>query len=72
MKTGKTPYEIRSDLLHLAYQVTKGIKDAECAQEKLASGSLDSHCMISKAPTAEEIVTEATKLNAFVSQSNDG
>jgi len=66
MKTGKTPYEIRSDLLHLAYNIVKGQKTAECADQTPAADF-----KITKAPTSDEVVAEAEKLNKFVSQSID-
>lgn len=67
MKAGKTPYEIRSDLLHLAYEVLLRQKEAECAAEQMQNGA--EVIIVTKAPTTDEIIDEATKLNGFVSQS---
>jgi hypothetical protein len=67
MKTGKTPYEIRLDLLELAFGILKGQKEAECAEEATSPDA-----KITKAPTTEEVLAEAEKLNSFVSQSNEG
>jgi len=66
MKSGKTPYEIRSDLLHLAYSILKGQKEAEAAAE-----STKEVITTPKAPATEEILVEAEKLNGFVSQSTE-
>jgi hypothetical protein len=67
MKNGKTPYEIRLDLLELAYRIVRGQKEAECAAEAVAPTAL-----ITKAPTTDEVLAEAEKLNGFVSQSTEG
>jgi hypothetical protein len=64
MKTNKTPYEIRTDLLHLAHAILVGKAQAEASVKVQNEGTtLVSHA----APTTEEIIAEATKLNAFVS-----
>lgn len=67
MKNGKTPYEIRLDLLELAYSIVRGQKEAECAAE-----SSTPTAKVTKAPTTEEVLAEAEKLNGFVSQSTEG
>ena len=68
MKTNKTPYEIRSDLLHLAYSIVKGRIEAEAAQNPVVDDNGTCSIAITKSPTVEEIVAEAQKLNSFVSQ----
>lgn len=50
----KTPYELRADLLRLAFDILM----AKASVEK------------SEAPTTEEVIVEAKKLNQFVSSSN--
>lgn len=61
--TPKTPYEIRFDLLQLAFDIliakhnADGVKNAN---------------NVTTAPTTEEIVKEADKLNQFVSKANHG
>jgi len=64
MKSGKTPYEIRSDLLHLAFSILKGQKEAKRAAE-----STEEVNKPLEAPTTAEVLVEAEKLNGFVSQS---
>jgi len=66
--SSKSPYEIRSDLLHLAYSIVQGQKQANAEQEAKSEGT--AQIFITSAPTTEEVVTEATKLNNFVSQSS--
>jgi len=62
MKTGsKTPYEIRLDLLNLAQTILH--------QQHQAKGAANGD-RITTAPTSEEIIAEADKLNAFVSRGN--
>ena len=55
----KTPYEIRLEILQLAQLILQNKHAA------FAGGSA-----ISTAPTSEEIISEAEKLNAFVSKAN--
>ena len=52
MAQGKSPYEIRADLLRLAFDILQVKASVE------ESGI---------APTAEEVIAEAKKLNEFVS-----
>ncbi len=60
MKTGsKTPYEIRLDLLQLAFEVLS-LQHAA----KAAPGPLNT------APTTEEVIAEADKMNVFISKAN--
>lgn len=71
MKNNKTPYEIRSDLLHLAHSIVKGRKEAEAAVNASTDNNGDLEYVVKDAPTSDEIIAEATKLNEFVSQSSD-
>jgi len=57
--TSKTPYEIRLELLQLAQTVLD-------AQHKAKNGVQPPNT----APTTEEIIAEAEKLNSFVSKAN--
>ena len=57
--TGKTPYEIRLELLQLAQSILQNKYIADAAP--LAA---------SISPTTAEIIEEAEKLNAFVSKAN--
>lgn len=56
---GKTPYEIRLDLLQLAFDVLVQKHMAESGGTKLLS-----------APTTEEVIAEAEKMNGFISKAN--
>ena len=61
-KIGKTPYEIRLELLQLAAQILTAQHQAKCAE----MGNIKMG--VSTAATSEEIIAEAEKLNAFVSK----
>jgi hypothetical protein len=53
----KTPYEIRLELLQLAFSILRDQNLASSGGEKLLSSS-----------TTEQIIAEADKLNVFVSK----
>lgn len=55
MKSGKTPYEIRLDLLRLAFDILQGKALAESKDTNI------------EAPSSDDVIREATKLNTFVS-----
>ena len=57
MAHGKSPYELRADLLRLAFEI-------ELAKHHAADGNT--------APTAEDVIAEATKLNEFISTQKAG
>ena len=57
----KTPYEIRLDLLILAFDVLQ-------AQHK-AKGVLNGD-NVTTSPTTEEVIAEAEKMNQFISNAN--
>ena len=60
MKQGKTPYEIRLDLLRLSFDILS---------TQMASKGLDKDgAAQGLAPTTDEVLAEARKLNQFVSQ----
>jgi hypothetical protein len=65
MKTGKTPYEIRLDLLILAHKVLTQKIEAEAGQRAMDSNS--DKVIITSAPTTAEVISEAQRLNGFVS-----
>lgn len=71
MKNNKTPYEIRSDLLHLAHSIVRGRKEAEAAANASEDSNGKMTILVKEAPTSEEVIAEANKLNSFVSQSTD-
>lgn len=64
--TNKSPYEIRLDILNLAQRICSDRSQAESG--KLAQANNRSG-VITLAPTTEEIIAEAEKLNNFISKS---
>ena len=54
---GKSPYEIRADLLDLSFRIL----------QNQHSVNLDDNGHATTSPTTEEVVKEAEKLNDFVS-----
>lgn len=61
MKTSKTPYEIRLELLQLAQVVLN---------EKHKAAGVSNGNNQSTFPTTEEIIAEAEKMNGFISKAN--
>jgi hypothetical protein len=61
MKTGKSPYEIRLELLQLAQVILADKHKAEGVQNG------NNQCTF---PTTEEIIAEAEKMNEFISKAN--
>jgi len=59
--SGKTPYEIRLELLQLAQVIL---------HEKHKAKGVVNADNITTAPTTEEIILEAEKLNAFIGKDN--
>lgn len=57
MKTNKTPYEIRSDLLRLAFDILRSQLDPNDNTQQREVNS-------------EEVIKEAQRLNVFVSAGN--
>ena len=62
MSGHKTPYEIRLNLLELAQK----IESEKMAAQSYAMG--DEH--VTKAPSAQDVIDTAEKLNGFVSKPN--
>jgi hypothetical protein len=62
--TPKTPYEIRLELLQLAQLILNGKHAAN------AAAANSTRPAATTAPTTEEIITEAEKMNAFISKAN--
>lgn len=64
----KTPYEIRLEILQLSFDILhqRSITDAHEKAEK------DGKQPIIIAPTTEQVLTEAAKLNEFVSTASTG
>jgi hypothetical protein len=60
IKSSKTPYEIRLDLLILAKEILSDKHRADTPEHALHTQT---------ACTSEEVIAEAIKLNGFVSQS---
>ena len=63
MAQGKSPFELRADLLKLAYDMLLSQKVAEA----VAAGN----DRAITAPTSEEVIEEARKLNEFISRSGN-
>lgn len=59
--TSKTPYEIRLELLQLAFEVLANKHRVIINQDNSSKVP---------APTTEEVIAEAEKLNAFISKAN--
>lgn len=57
MAHGKSPYELRADLLRLAFEI-------ELAKHHAAGGKT--------APATQDVIAEATKLNDFISTQKTG
>lgn len=65
--TSKTPYEIRLELLQLASGILMAQHAARSAEEAKGDGRAFG---TTTAPTTEEIIAEADKMNSFVSKAN--
>lgn len=60
MAQGKSPFELRADLLKLAFEILLAEHQAKAAALGSATGTF---------PTSEDIIKEASKLNDFISKS---
>lgn len=63
MQQGKTSYEIRADLLRLAFDILMTRREQEISLIVLTNDPTTVYM-----PTTEEVVEEASKLNKFVSK----
>ena len=61
MAQGKSPFELRADLLSLSFEILLAKHRAE--------GQSNTHGQPESAPTSEEVIEEARKLNDFISKS---
>lgn len=61
MAIGKSPFELRADLLKLAFEIL--------LSQHRAKGQGNTHGQPDSAPTSEQIIDEAHKLNDFISKS---
>jgi hypothetical protein len=61
--SGKTPYEIRLDLLQLAFDIL--------TQQHRVKGCETATGNPYTSPTTEEVIIEANKLNGFISKDNN-
>jgi len=64
----KTPYEIRLDLLNLAQSVLVMQHQAKAEADARTKHAGDRY--VETAPTTEEIIAEAEKMNGFISKAN--
>ncbi len=63
MAQGKSPFELRADLLKLAYDML--------LSQHMARAVSNGEDRPSTAPSSEEIIDEARKLNEFISRSGN-
>ena len=63
----KTPYEIRLELLQLAKDILIAQHNATAATK---AENTKGDMFVTTSPSSEDVVTEAEKLNAFVSKAN--
>jgi hypothetical protein len=63
MAQGKSPFELRADLLKLAYDML--------LSQKLAEAVAKGEDRASTSPSSEEVIDEARKLNEFISRSGN-
>ena len=63
MAQGKSPFELRADLLALAFEIL--------LSQHRAKGINNTHGQPDSAPTSEEVIDEARKLNEFISRSGN-
>ena len=61
MAQGKSPFELRADLLTLAFEIL--------LSQHRAKGISTTTGQAESAPTSDEIIAEAQKLNEFISKS---
>ena len=66
MAQGKSPFELRADLLKLSFDILLAQHHA-----KAVANSNDGIAASDSAPTSEEVIEEARKLNDFISKSGD-
>lgn len=65
MAQGKSPFELRADLLKLAFEILLAEHSAKAAE----ADNTATVPLITTAPSSEEIIEEARKLNDFISKS---
>lgn len=65
MAQGKSPFELRADLLKLAFEILLAEHSARAA----TANNTVLVPLITTAPTSEDIIKEASKLNDFISKS---
>ncbi len=63
MAQGKSPFELRADLLSLAFEIL--------LSQARANGVNKNTGQSMTAPTSEEVIDEARKLNEFISRSGN-
>ena len=63
MAQGKSPFELRADLLALAFEILLA--------KHRAQGQDTAHGQPDSAPSSEEVIEEARKLNEFISKSGN-
>jgi len=66
--TNKTPYEIRLDLLQLAFDILQSKAQAEAGAHAIENHMVEHLIPIHSSPSTEDVIKEAEKLNNFVSK----
>lgn len=67
--SGKTPYEIRLELLQLATEIATNQHQAKSVEEQMKKGTGEIYPSYS-APDVAEVIKLAEQLNEFVSNAN--
>ena len=63
MAQGKSPFELRADLLALSFEILLA--------KHRAAGHSNHHGQPESSPTSDEVIEEARKLNEFISRSGN-
>jgi hypothetical protein len=68
----RTPYEIRLELLQLSFEILSGQHQARAASEAKnrweSNTTQGVNIFVDTAPTTEQVIAEAEKMNTFVSK----
>lgn len=67
MAQGKSPFELRADLLKLSFDILLAKHHAKAVSE----AGIDHIASADTSPTSEEVIEEARKLNEFISKSGN-
>lgn len=68
--SAKSPYEIRLELLQLAFNILNAKAHAEYAASQTKWERNNEKLIPLTSPTTEDIITEADKMNSFISKTS--